>query len=321
MNSVAAKVGRKSCRRGRPWKEKTTFKEIKKHWQLLALVLPALIYVIIFLYIPMYGVTIAFQDFKPYLGYIDSPWVGLKHFQRFFNSPNFIPLLKNTLLLSVMQLILTFPLPILLALAISQLKNKHFQKFAQLITYAPHFISAVVLVSVMRLMLDPQTGVINHIMMSMGMEPVFFMGDPKAFRWVYVLSDIWQSTGWNSIIYFAALSAVDVSMHEAAIMDGATKFQRIKYIDFPSILPTIVTLLILNTGKIMNIGFEKVYAMQNALNLSVSEIIPTYVYQVGILEGQYSYSAAINLFNSVINLILLLTVNYIAKKTNDTSIL
>ncbi|WP_434688843.1 ABC transporter permease [Hungatella sp. SB206] len=302
------------------WK-RGRLKNIKKHWRLLIFVLPALIYVFIFMYLPMYGIIISFEDYKPHLGYLGSPWVGLKHFKRFFTSPNFWPLFKNTVSLSVMQLILTFPLPIILALAINQLRNKKFQKFAQLITYAPHFISVVVLVSVMRLMLDPQTGVINHLLTAMGMEPQFFMGNPQMFRWVYVLSDVWQSTGWNSIIYFAALASVDLSMHEAAIVDGATDIQRIRYIDLPSIMPTVITLLILNTGKIMGIGFEKVYAMQNALNLSTSQIIPTYVYQVGILEGQYSYSSAINLFNSFINLALLLTVNHIAKKTNDTSIL
>lgn len=233
MAEAAVKKRSTSDKRGRHLKR--YFKEVKKHWQLLALTMPALIYVIIFTYIPMSGVVIAFQDFKPYLGYTSSPWVGLKHFIRFFSSPNFGPVLKNTLLLSGMQLIFTFPLPILLAISINQLRNRHFQKFAQLVTYAPHFISAVVLVSVMRLMLDPQTGVINHILMTIGADPVFFMGDPKWFRWVYVLSEIWQTTGWNSIIYFAALSSVDVSMHEAAIMDGASKFQRTRYIDFPSI--------------------------------------------------------------------------------------
>lgn len=294
---------------------------LKKHWRLLIFVIPALVYVIIFQYLPMYGIIIAFEDFKPHLGYLGSPWVGLKHFIRFFESPNFTSLLSNTILLSVLQLLLSFPIPIILALSINQLRNRKYQKAVQLITYAPHFISVVVLVSMMRIMLDPQTGVLNHMLMSLGMDSVFFMGDADLFRWVYVWSDVWQNTGWSSIIYFAALASVDASMHEAAIIDGASNFQRIRYIDFPSILPTVITILILNTGKIMSIGFEKVFAMQNALNLSTAQIIPTYVYQIGIREGQYSYSAAINLFNSVINLVLLLSVNAIAKKTNDTSIL
>ena len=256
----------------------------------------------------MYGIIIAFEDFKPHLGYLGSPYVGLKHFARFFGQPDCWQMISNTLILSVEQLIFSFPIPILLALAINQLNSRRYQKTVQVITYAPHFISMVVLVSIMRVLLDPQSGVVNHLLQALGKQPIFFMGDTEWFRRVYVGSEIWQNTGWNSVIYFAALASVDVSMHEAAIIDGASKLQRVRYIDFPSILPTIITVLILNTGKIMSIGFEKVYAMQNALNLSTSQIISTYVYQVGIREGQYSYSAAINLFNSVINLILLLTV-------------
>jgi len=296
------------------------FESVRKYWRLLILVLPALIYVIIFNYLPMYGIIIAFEDFKPHLGYLGSPFVGLKHFIRFFNSPNFLVIMRNTILLSVYQLVVTFPIPIIMALLINQLSFQRYKKVVQVITYAPHFISVVVMVSMMRILLDPQTGIVNIGLQALGMDPVFFMGDASTFRSAYVWSDVWQNTGWSSIIYFAALASVDVSMHEAAIIDGASKMQRIRYIDFPSILPTAITILILNTGKIMSIGFEKVFAMQNSLNLSTSEIISTYVYQIGIKEGQYSYSAAINLFNSIINLILLLSVDAIIRKNSESSI-
>ncbi len=297
-----------------------TWRNIKRHWRLLVFALPALVYIIIFHYLPIYGVVIAFEDFKPHLGYMGSPFVGLKHFTRFFNHPDFWKLIRNTVFLSLYQLIASFPIPILLALSINQLTQRRYQKTVQIVTYAPHFISTVVLVSIMRVMLDPQTGVVNALLGKVGAGPVFFMGDAGLFRSVYVWSDVWQNTGWSSIIYFAALAGVDISMHEAAIIDGASKTQRIRYIDFPTILPTIITILILNTGKIMSVGFEKVFAMQNALNLSTSEIISTYVYRIGIREGQYSYSAAISLFNSVINLALLLSVNTITKKTGDIGI-
>ncbi len=293
---------------------------IKRHWRLLIFVVPALVYIIVFQYLPMYGIVIAFQDFKPHLGYFGSPFVGFKHFIRFFNSPDFWKLIGNTVSLSVMQLIYAFPFPIILALALNQLPYRKYQKTVQIVTYAPHFISVIVLVSIMRVMLDPQSGVVNAILGKLGIAPIFFMGDAALFRPVYVWSDIWQNTGWSSIIYFAALSSVDPSMHEAAIIDGANKWQRTRFIDFPCILPTIITILILNTGRVMSVGFEKAFAMQNALNLSTSEIISTYVYRMGIREGQYSYSAAINLFNSVINMALLLSVNAITKKTSDVGI-
>lgn len=293
---------------------------LRRHWPLLVFVLPAVIYLFIFHYLPIYGVIIAFEDFKPSLGYLKSPFVGLKHFTRFMGGPKFWELMRNTIYLSLYQLVVTFPMPIILALSVNQLVNRRYQRVVQIVTYAPHFISTVVLVSIMRIMLDPDTGIINAMLGWFNMGPHFFMGKASMFRTTYVLSEVWQNTGWSSIIYFAALSAVDISMHEAAIIDGASKMQRIRYIDFPSILPTIITILILNTGRIMTLSFEKVFAMQNSLNLSVSETIATYVYRIGIKEGQFSYSAAINLFNSVINLALLLGVNGITRKTSDIGI-
>lgn len=263
---------------------------------------------------------IAFKDYKPYLGYWESPFVGFGNFIRFFNSNKFGQVLPNTIILSFYSLIAGFPFPIILALCLNYLPSARIKKLVQNITYAPYFISTVVLVSMLTIFFSQSSGLVNNIRDLFGLERLLFMGDPKAFRHLYVWSGVWQSIGWNSIIYFASLSNVDESLHEAAIVDGATILQRIRYIDLPSIRPVIVTLFIMNTGKLMSIGFEKAYLMQNSLNMDTSEIISTYVYKIGLLNQQYSYSTAINLFNSVINLILMFSVNTLSKKLSDTSI-
>ncbi|MFR6327444.1 ABC transporter permease [Eisenbergiella tayi] len=228
--------------------------------------------------------------------------------------------MPNTIILSFYSLIAGFPFPIILALCLNYLPSARIKKLVQNITYAPYFISTVVLVSMLTIFFSQSSGLVNNIRDLFGLERLLFMGDPKAFRHLYVWSGVWQSIGWNSIIYFASLSNVDESLHEAAIVDGATILQRIRYIDLPSIRPVIVTLFIMNTGKLMSIGFEKAYLMQNSLNMDTSEIISTYVYKIGLLNQQYSYSTAINLFNSVINLILMFSVNTLSKKLSDTSI-
>lgn len=291
-----------------------------QHWQLYLLLAPAVLYLIIFNYAPLYGLIIAFEDFKPYLGYLGSPFVGFENFVRFFNSNKFSQVLPNTVILSLYSLLAGFPFPIILALCLNYIPSLKFKKFVQNITYAPYFISTVVLVSMLNIFFSQSTGLINNIRAVFGLERILYMGEPSAFRHLYVWSGVWQTIGWNSIIYFASLSNVDESLHEAAIVDGATILQRIRYIDLPSIRPVIVTLFIMNSGKLMSIGFEKAYLMQNSLNISASEIISTYVYKIGLLNQQYSYSTAINLFNSVINLILLLSVNAISKKLSETSI-
>lgn len=267
----------------------------------------------------MYGVQIAFKDFYATEGIIGSPWVKFEHFERFFNSSFFWRLLKNTIILNAYQLLL-FPLPIILALSLNEIRNEAAKKWAQTITYAPHFISVVVVVGMLITFLNPETGLVNHIIKAFGGKPIAFMESANWFRHIYVWSGEWQHLGWNSIIYLAALAGVNPELHEAARVDGATRFQRIIHINIPSILPTIVILFILNIGRFMSIGFEKVLLMQNSLNASTSDIIQTYVYQVGLLEGDYSFAAAIGLFDSVINIILLVTVNYIARKTSENSL-
>ena len=291
-----------------------------KKWRVLYLMLiPGLVYIVIFNYIPMYGVTIAFKDFYASKGIMGSPWVGLEHFKRVFRSPDFLQILWNTLSLSIYQLLITFPLPIFLALLINSCHSKRFGKFVQNVTYAPYLVSVVVLVGMMMIMFAPR-GVFNNIIDILGGERRLFMRDAKYFRHIFVLSAVWQTTGWNSIIYLATLSGVSTELYEAARMDGASKFQRILHIDIPHIVPTIAIILTLNAGAVMSMGFEKAYLMQNDLNIGVSEILSTYVYKKGLLDIDYGYSAAVGLFNNVINLIILLLVNKAAKKITDSSL-
>ncbi|WP_105616834.1 ABC transporter permease [Vallitalea okinawensis] len=294
--------------------------DLKKHYQLYLLVLPAIIVIFIFNYIPMYGIQIAFKNFVPSLGIAGSEWVGFKWFIKFFNSPYFMQVLKNTLGLSFYQLAVGFPFPIILALVLNQINSKKYKRVVQTVTYMPHFISVVVVVGMLMLFTSPNKGFVGALMRGMGLEPINFMGEAAWFKTLYVFSGIWQSVGWGSIIYLAALSGIDPSLYEACSIDGGSKLQKMWYIDLPSLVPTIVILLLLRAGKLMTIGFEKVYLMQNSLNLSSSEIISTYVYKTGLLNSQYSYSAAIGLFNTVINFILLVSLNKIARKTSDMSL-
>ena len=287
---------------------------VLKCWQLYAFLLPALVILILFSYVPMYGVQLAFRDYNPIMGITGSPWVGFDHFTRFFNSYQFKQLIGNTLILSLYYLIVGFPIPIILALALNQVKNSKFKKLVQTVTYAPHFISVVVLVGMLGIFFSVNGGLVNEVIKLFGGEPKLFMGEVKYFRHMYVWSGIWQSMGWSAVIYLAALSGVSPELHEAATVDGATKLQRIWNIDLPTILPTIVTLLILNCGSVMSMGFEKAFLMQNPLNMENSEIIATYVYKMGLINAEYGFSTAVGLFNSVINCILLVTVNKVSKK-------
>lgn len=300
--------------------KKSALSRMLKCWQLYVFLLPAVAGLIIFAYVPMYGVQLAFRDYSPIEGIFGSTWVGFEHFQRFFNSPQFKTLLMNTLAISFYSLIIGFPIPILLALGLNQVMNTKFKKTVQTITYAPFFISTVVLVGMLNIFLSTDGGLVNQFIELFGKEPILFMGQEKMWRHIYVWSGIWQSMGWNAVIYIAALSGVSPELHEAATVDGATKLQRIRHIDIPSILPTIVITLILSCGSVMSIGFEKAYLMQNPLNLGASEIIATYIYKVGLVDANYGYSTAVGLFNSVINCILLLTVNKAAKKMGQSSI-
>ncbi len=294
-------------------------REMRKSYQLYLIFLPALLYVLVYEYYPMYGVQIAFRNYVPARGIWDSKWVGFSHFTRFFNSYYFTITLKNTLTLSLLNLALGFPLPILLAILITELNSRPFRKSLQLISYAPHFISSVAVVGIIQVMFASQ-GLVNGVLGRLGLGSVQYLSSPKAFVWLYVLSGVWQNAGWNSVIYFSTLAGVDPQMYEAAYIDGANKVQRIWYIDLPSILPTMIILLILRSGQIMSVGYEKVYLMQNALNASTSEIISTYVYKMGLQKAQYSFSSAVGLFNSAINLVLLLSVNMISRRVNQTSL-
>lgn len=289
-------------------------KDFSRHWELYLFVLPAVLYYLIFHYYPMYGVQIAFRNYLPSLGFTSSPWVGLQHFRRFFQSYHFWTLLKNTLGISVYQLAVSFPLPIVFALMLNEIRHAWFKRTVQTITYAPHFISTVVIVGMLLLFLSPSNGLINQLIKALGGAPIHFMTKPEYFKTIYVLSGVWQQTGWSTVIYLAALSGVDPCLYEAASIDGASKVQKILNIDIPSILPTAIILLILNCGQIMNVGFEKVYLMQNPLNMIASDVISTYVYRAGLLSAEFSFATAVGLFNSVVNLILLLIVNKLAKK-------
>lgn len=299
-------------------------KQIWRDRQLYLFLLLPLIHLIIFDYIPMGGLVIAFKDFSARKGIWESEWVGFAHFIRFFNSYEFKRLLRNTLVLSLYNIIATFPLPIVFALVMNSLRNERFKKITQTIVNLPHFISTTVMVGILMTVLNSRSGLYGMIGEFLtGEYPPDLFGSPGAFRHLYVWSGVWQGFGWSSIIYIAALSNVDPEYHEAAQIDGASRLQRIIHIDLPCILPTIVINLIMRVGRVMSLGFEKTYLMQNSLNIETSRIISTYVYNIGLASSGHSdlsYAAAIGMFNSVINLILIVSVNKIAKKLGDTSL-
>ncbi len=268
----------------------------------------------------MFGAVIAFKDYNVVEGILGSPWAGLKHFENFFSNPVAWDLIKNTLFLSLYQLAVTFPLPIILALALNEIKNGIFKRSVQMFTYAPYFISTVVIVSMIILLLSPRSGIINEFLELFGFDSIDFLGQADMFRSIFVWSDAWQMTGYSAIIYLAALAGVDKQQYEAAKIDGASRIQRIMNVDIPGIMPAIVIILILSVGNLMAIGFEKVYLLQNPLNLSTSEILQTYVYKMGIINANFSFSTAVGLFNSIINLILLVLVNAIARRVSGNGL-
>jgi putative aldouronate transport system permease protein len=289
---------------------------IRENYFLYLLIAPAIILTIVFKYIPMYGAIIAFKDFSTIKGILGSEWVGFENFTKFLTSPNFGTIFMSTLKLSLYGLILGFPIPIILALMLNQVRRAAIKKNVQLVLYAPNFISVVVIVGMLFIFLSP-TGPINQVVTMLTGEPIGFLSDPDYFRSIYILSGIWQAAGWSSIIYVAALANVDPELHNAATLDGANIIQRMIHIDLPTLKPLMAVTFILGAGGIMAIGFEKAYLMQTSMNLPTSEILPTYVYKVGLQAGDYAYSAAVGLFNSIINVILLVVVNYIVKKLNE----
>ena len=298
-------------------------KSIRKNWQLYLFLLLPVVYIIIFKYLPMGGVVIAFKDFKARYGIFGSEWVGLKHFIRFFSTYQCAKVIKNTLIISFYSLIAGFPIPIIFALMMNCVQREKLKKVVQSITCLPHFISTVVMVGIIFQLFNPRTGLYGIIAEAItGVYPSDINASPDGFRHLYIWSGVWKGFGWGSIIYTAALAGVDPTYHEAAQIDGATRLQRIWHIDLPAIAPTIITMLILRVGDIMSVGFEKVYLMQNGMNLAASEIISTYEYQVGLggSSSNFSYAAAIGLFNSIVNLIMIVIVNNVAKKVSDTSL-
>ena len=298
------------------------WKRVRRNWQLYVLLALPLAWLLVFCYYPMYGAQIAFRDFLPGDTMWNSPWVGLEQFRRFFQSPMFVVLIRNTVGLSLYSLAVGFPFPILLALSLNQVRLRFFKQSVQMICYAPNFISTVVMVGIILQFLDLRRGPINLLLQAVGLHPVNFMSSPEMFPSIYVWTNVWQYTGFGSIIYLAALTNVDPALHEAAVMDGASRLQRIWHIDVQGIMPVVVTMLILSMGQLLNVGFGKAFLMQNPLNLSTSEIISTYIYKIGITAGltNFSYAAAIGLFNSVIGLLMIITAQYLSRKLTGTGL-
>lgn len=290
-------------------------RHLRHRWQLWIMVLPAIVFTIVFAYVPMYGLQLAFREYVPSQGLTGGDWVGLRYFIQFFQSPLFGTIMVNTVRLSLWTLATGFLAPIILALLINQIAGRRMKSFVQTVTYMPHFISVVVIVAMINIFLKPETGMLGQLFGDANL-----LADPDAFTPIYWVSDIWQHCGWNAIIYLAALSTVDPSLYEAARIDGAGRLRLIWYVDIPTIRPTAAILLILNMGSVLSVGFEKVFLMQNTLNLSASEVISTYTYKIGILGNQFSYSTAIGLFNTLINFAFLVLANHLAKRATGSSV-
>jgi len=295
---------------------------LKKDWQLWLMILPALAYIIIFCYGPMYGVQLAFRRYDFSKGITGGDWVGLQYFIQYFDSPMFWTTLRNTFVISFFTLVCGFPAPIILALVINSLKQKKLKRVVQTAVYMPYFISTVVLVAILQILLSPTTGVVSNLLKNIHLVPqsINLLGNSSAFVPVYVLSGVWQSAGWNSIIFIAALSSVDSQLYDAAKVDGASRLKQVIHVELPALVPTIVILLIMNIGRVLSVGFEKVFLMQNDLNLAVSEVISTYVFNIGVQSGQFSFGSAVGLFNTIINFVFLIAANTISRKTADISL-
>ncbi|GHU97015.1 sugar ABC transporter permease [Spirochaetia bacterium] len=301
---------------------KNPFRQALRDYQLWLMIIPAIAVIFIFNYIPMYGVQLAFRDFNFSKGLLGGKWVGLKYFEIFFKSPMFLTTLRNTFVIAVTSIAFGFPAPILMALVFNQIRLHKTKRFMQTVVYIPYFISTVVLVALISILCSPNNGVISHFLKALGLieQNVNLVGSASTFVPLYVISGIWQACGWNSIIYFAALSGVDTQLYDAAKIDGANRLRIIWHIELTALLPTIVILLILSTGNILTVGFEKVFLMQNSLNITVSEVISTYTYKIGLRSNQFSLGSAIGLFNTAVNFAFLMLTNFIAKRTSDISL-
>lgn len=298
---------------------KKLLKRVRQSWQWWLLLLPAFVYVCIFEYGPMYGVQIAFRDYRPGAGITGSEWLGLEHFVRFINQPNFLSMIRNTLSITLYSLC-TFPCAVIFALMLNEVMNLKLKKSMQMITYAPHFMSEVVVCSLVLMMLDRAYGPINNIIEFLGGTRIPFMTIPKHFADIYVWSGVWQNLGWNSILYISALASISPELIEAARIDGANRFQIIRHVNIPGILPTIAITFIMRTGGLLSVGYSKIFLLQNDLNLEASQVISTYVYNIGLIDGRFSYSSAIGLFNNIANILVLLMANKIVKRVTDTGL-
>jgi len=299
---------------------KAFLKKLNRSKILLLMFLPCLLFYLIFKYLPMFGIVVSFKNYNLYKGIWDSPWVGLKYYKLFFHSPDFFKYLRNTFLLGFYKLIFGFPAPIILALLLNELKHIVFKRFVQTVSYLPHFISNVVVASMVLMFLSPSSGIVNHLIQLFGMQPINFMVKPEMFRGIYVLSEIWQHTGWETIIYLAALTTIDPLLYEAAEIDGAGRWKKLFHITLPGLVPTIVILFILNIGNVLDIGFEKVFLLYNPAIYETSDIISTYVYRTGLGQGNFSYATAIDLFTGLISFIFIYSANMISRKIGENSL-
>lgn len=305
-----------------PKKKVNPGKAFLRDWQLWVMILPAALYILIFCYGPMYGLQLAFKDYDFSKGITGGDWAGFKYFIQYFQSPMFIPTIRNTFVIAFFSLICGFPIPIILAIAINAVRGPRWKRTVQTVVYLPYFISTVVLVAILQILLSPTTGVLSNALRAIGLVPegTNLLGDPSAFVPVYVISGVWQSAGWNSIIFIAALAAVDGQLYDAAKVDGANRWQQVWHVELPAILPTIIILLIMNMGGILSVGFEKTYLLQTPMNKGVSEVISTYVYNVGLKSSQFSFGSAVGLFNTVVNFVFLVLANQISKRFANISL-
>lgn len=306
-----------------PRKKLQPVKAFVRDWQLWVMILPAALYILIFCYGPMYGLQLAFRDYDFSKGITGGDWAGLKYFIQYFESPMFFPTIRNTFVIAFFSLVCGFPVPIILAIAINAVRGRRWKRTVQTVVYLPYFISTVVLVAMLQILLSPTTGVLSGALRTLGFvsEGTNLLGDPEAFVPVYVLSGIWQSAGWNSIIFIAALAAVDGQLYDAAKVDGANRWQQVWHVELPAILPTIIILLIMNMGGILSVGFEKTFLMQNPTNKGVSEVISTYVYSIGVMASQFSFGSAVGLFNTVVNFVFLVIANQISRRVANISLM
>lgn len=301
-------------------KKETLFSYMKRHKWMYLLMLPGIIYFIIFKYVPMGGLIISFQNYSPYLGIAGSEWVGVEHFKNFFMNPDFKMLLINTFSISILNLVFFFPMPIILALLLNEVKNKFMKKSVQTMIYIPHFISMVIVASLTFTLLNTESGIINQIVYAVTGQKLEFLSDPKYFRWIIVIQNIWKETGWGMIIFMAALAGVDTQLYEAAQVDGAGKLRQMWHITLPAIKSTIIIMLIMKVGTLLNTGFEQIFLMKNSLNSSVAEVFDTYVYTLGITQGAFSYSTAVGMFKSLVATVMVVSTNWICKKCGETGL-